>query len=64
MCGKGSKRRPQLVSSETYCENWDRVFGASIDDETVTRLVKEGHACRREIERRTERMARLPGTVK
>ena len=27
MSGKGSKRRPQSVSSETFEDNWNYIFG-------------------------------------
>jgi len=27
MNGKGSKRRPRIVSQETFNKNWERIFG-------------------------------------
>ena len=35
--GKGSKRRPCLVSYEQYSKNWDRIFG----NDTKKRTKKE-----------------------
>jgi hypothetical protein len=41
--GKGSKRRPRLVSQETLDENWDRIFAKAelADDDLNARIEAE-----------------------